>query len=64
MLDMNDHTVLDVIRTNKIRKNIVIFSEDESFQHSKVMFRGKTKYILVMTKNNDVKGVIAKPHRQ
>ncbi|TKG11705.1 Abi family protein [Vibrio sp. F13] len=63
VLDMNGESVADVIRANKIKKNVAIFSEDESYQHSKVMFRGKTKYILVMKTNGDVKGVIEKPHR-
>lgn len=65
LLNMNTETVDNVIRANKIRKNTATFSETESFQHSKVMFRGKhTKYLLVLDSHSNVKGIIAKPHRQ
>lgn len=65
LLDMNTETVDNVIKANKIKKNVAAFSEIESFQHSKVMFRGKhNKYILVLDSHSNVKGLIAKPHRQ
>ncbi|PSU40518.1 Abi family protein [Photobacterium phosphoreum] len=65
MLDISLTTINDVIKARKIKKNTVEFGETESFLHSKVMFQGKRiKYIIVKNSQNEVKGIIEKPHRQ
>lgn len=65
MMELGSLNINDIITNRKIKKNIAIFGDSESFLHAKKIFQSKKiKYLVVKNSNNLVRGIIEKPHRQ
>lgn len=65
MMDLSTLTIGDIVTNRRIKKNIAIFGDSESFLHAKKIFQSKKiKYLVVTNSNNLVRGIIEKPHRQ
>ncbi|MEZ8649399.1 hypothetical protein AB6D92_10505 [Vibrio splendidus] len=65
VLELQDHTLDMVIRTNQLNKNYIECSEHESYAHTKKIFNKKrNKFIVVKESKMATLGVIQQPHRQ
>ena len=65
VLELQDHTLEMVIKSNQLNKNYFECSEYESYAHTKKIFSKKrNEFVVVKDSNMKTIGVIQQPHRQ
>ena len=65
MIELQEHTLEMVIKSNQLSKNFIECSQNESYVHTKKIFSKKRNgFIVVKDLNMETLGVIQQPHRQ